>query len=65
MTWVGDILCVMNPFQLVNKDFVSEPALDRYHNSPSKKAWPPHNFALADLAFQKMLLHAKNQVRCR
>lgn len=63
MTWVGDILCVMNPFQLVSREFVSEACLERYLNLPNKKAWPPHNFALADLAFQKMLLHAKNQVR--
>mmetsp|Transcript_4923 Transcript_4923/g.12751 ORF Transcript_4923/g.12751 Transcript_4923/m.12751 type:complete len:985 (-) Transcript_4923:966-3920(-) len=62
MTWVGDILCVMNPFQLVNRDFISDVGLARYHNIPDRAAWPPHNFALADLAFQKMLLHAKNQV---
>ena len=62
MTWVGDILCVMNPFQLVNADFVHEPGLARYLNIPNKSAWPPHQFALANFAFQKMLLHTKNQV---
>ena len=34
----------------------------RYHNIPDRKAWPPHQFALADMAFQAMILHAKNQV---
>jgi hypothetical protein len=30
MTWVGGILCCMNPFQLVSKDFVGKPFMDRY-----------------------------------
>lgn len=64
-SYVGEILCAMNPYQLLGgaeHGIVSPEIMRRYTNMPDKTAYPPHIWAVADHAYQAMIMHAKNQV---
>lgn len=64
-SYVGEILCALNPFSLLGtkEDNICSPhVMERYTGMPDRDAFPPHIWATADMAFQAMLMHAKNQV---
>ena len=64
-SYVGEILCALNPFSLLgtkDDNICSPHVMERYTAIPDRDSFPPHIWASADMAYQAMLMHAKNQV---
>ena len=62
-TYVGDILIAVNPFKPV--DLYSDAQSLRYCNVHSKGDFPPHIFAIADMAYNNLMRNGKPQVGTR
>lgn len=58
-TFVSSILVAVNPFREV--PIYGQEYVDKYKNSPNKKALPPHIFATADNAYVALIRNFKSQ----